>query len=71
MDAATARTGEGGMTVYTWKNGNYVHMGVNIQKSIKIDQETLEIIEACAGRSFSDKVRNMAKEFKRQQEEKR
>lgn len=57
--------------MYTWKNGNYVHMGVNIQKSIKIDQETLEIIEGCAGRSFSDKVRNMAKEFKRQQDEKR
>lgn len=57
--------------MYTWKNGNYVHMGVNIQKSIKIDQETLEIIESCPGRSFSDKVRNMAKEFKRQQDEKR
>lgn len=56
--------------MYTWKNGNYVHMGVNIQKSIKIDQETLEIIESCPGRSFSDKVRNMAKEFRRQQEEK-
>lgn len=56
--------------MYTWKNGNYVHMGVNIQKSIKIDQETLEAIESCPGRNFSDKVRNMAKEFKRQQGEK-
>ena len=47
--------------MYTWKNGNYQHVGANIQKSIKIDTETMEIIEAVAGRSFSDKVRNMAR----------
>ncbi len=51
--------------MYTWKNGNYQHVGANIQKSIKIDAETLEIIEAVAGRSFSDKVRNMAAEYRR------
>lgn len=51
--------------MYTWKNGNYQHVGANIQKSIKIDAETLEIIEAVAGRSFSDKVRNMAAEYVR------
>lgn len=51
--------------VYVWKNnGTYEHMGVNIQKSIKIDEETLEIINGCSGRSFSDKVRNMAKEYR-------
>lgn len=49
--------------MYTWKNGNYQHVGANIQKSIKIDTETLEIIEAVKGRSFSDKVRNMAAEY--------
>ena len=49
--------------MYTWKNGNYQHVGANIQKSIKIDTETLEIIEAVNGRSFSDKVRNMAAEY--------
>lgn len=51
--------------MYTWKNGNYQHAGANIQKSIKIDTETMEIIEAVAGRSFSDKVRNMAAEYVR------
>ena len=50
--------------MYTWKNGNYQHMGANIQKSIKIDAETLEIIEEVKGRSFSDKVRNMAAEYR-------
>lgn len=49
--------------MYTWKNGNYQHVGANIQKSIKIDAETMEIIEAAKGRSFSDKVRNMAAEY--------
>lgn len=49
----------------TWKNGNYQHVGTNIQKSIKNDAETLEIIEAVAGRSFFDKVRNMAVEYVR------
>ena len=51
--------------MYTWKNGNYQHVGANIQKSIKIDAETLEVIEAVEGRSFSDKVRNMAAEYRR------
>ena len=51
--------------MYTWKNGNYQHVGANIQKSIKIDAETLEVIEGVEGRSFSDKVRNMAAEYKR------
>lgn len=51
--------------MYTWKNGNYQHVGANIQKSIKIDAETLEVIEGIKGRSFSDKVRNMAAEYRR------
>lgn len=51
--------------MYTWKNGSYEHLGANIQKSIKIDNDTLEIIESCSGRSFSDKVRKMAEEYKR------
>ncbi|MCX4292250.1 MAG: hypothetical protein OSJ36_10725 [Odoribacter sp.] len=52
--------------VYVWKNNGstYEHMGANIQKSIKIDRETLDIINGCGGRSFSDKVRNMAKEYR-------
>ena len=50
--------------MYTWKNGNYQHVGANIQKSIKIDAETLEVIESVEGRSFSDKVRNMAAEYR-------
>lgn len=51
--------------MYTVKNGEYQHIGANIQKSIKIDAETLEVIESVKGRSFSDKVRNMAAEYKR------
>lgn len=51
--------------MYTWKNGKYQHIGANIQKSIKIDAETLEVIEGVEGRSFSDKVRNMAAEYRR------
>lgn len=52
--------------MYVWKNNGrtYEHLGANIQKSIKIDEETLEIINGCSGRSFSDKVRNMAKEYR-------
>ena len=58
--------------MYRWKdteNGkSYDHIGANIQKSIKIDRETFEIIESCQGRSFSDKVRNMAAEYKAMKE---
>ena len=58
--------------MYRWKNTDvgrsYEHIGANIQKSIKIDAETLEIIEGCHGRSFSDKVRNMAAEYRAMKE---
>lgn len=58
--------------MYRWKDTDvgrsYEHIGANIQKSIKIDAETLEIIEGCHGRSFSDKVRNMAAEYKAMKE---
>lgn len=51
--------------MYTFKNEKSQHIGANIQKSIKIDKETQEIIESVKGRSFSDKVRNMAEEYLR------
>lgn len=51
--------------MYTFKNGECQHIGANIQKSIKIDVETMEIIKCVKGRSFSDKVRNMAAEYKK------
>ena len=51
--------------MYTLKNGKSQHIGANIQKSIKIDKETQEIIESVKGRSFSDKVRNMAEDYLR------
>ena len=51
--------------MYTYKNGKYQHIRANIQKSIKIDAETQEIIESVRGRSFSDKIRNMAEEYQR------
>ena len=51
--------------MYTFKNGKSQHIGANIQKSIKIDKETQEIIESVKGRSFSDEVRNMAEEYLR------
>ena len=51
--------------MYTFKNGKSQHIGANIQKSIKIDRETQEIIETVKGRSFSDKVRNMPEEYLR------
>lgn len=51
--------------MYKWKNGNFQHVGANIQKSIKIDVATMEIIEGIEGRSFSEKVRKMAEEYKR------
>lgn len=54
--------------MYVWKDGKngreYDHLRADIQKSIKIDEETLKIIEGCSGRSFSDKVRKMAAEYK-------
>lgn len=54
-----------GRDMYTFKRGKLQHIEANIQKSIKIDTETQEIIESVRGRSFSDKVRNMAEEYRK------
>lgn len=51
--------------MYIYKNGKSQHIGAHIQKSIKIDADTLEIIEGIKGRSFSDKVRKMATEYRK------
>ena len=52
--------------MYVWNNeGKYEHLGANIQKSIKVDKETFDIIQSCGGRSFSARVRTMAAEYKR------
>lgn len=51
--------------MYKWKkDGSYNHIGADIQKSIKIDTETFNTIKTVNGRSFFDKVRNMATEYK-------
>lgn len=39
--------------MYTFKNGKSQHIGANIQKSIKIDKETQEIIESVKGRMIT------------------
>ena len=41
----------------------YEQIRADIQKSIRIDRSTLEIIEGCEGRSFSDKLRRMAEDY--------
>lgn len=51
--------------MYIFKEGARQQIGANIQKSIKIDAKTQEIIESVHGRSFSDKVRNMAEEYRK------
>lgn len=45
------------------KEGRYGHIGANIQKTIKVNEEVYRIINECSGRSFSDKIRKMAYEY--------
>lgn len=41
----------------------------DIQKSVKLDRYAYDIISSCSGRSFSDKVRNLAYEYSNLKEE--
>lgn len=45
------------------KNGRYSKLRADYQTSIRIDKRTKEIIDKMDGRSFSDKVRNLAYEY--------
>lgn len=51
------------MLVY--RDGIYTKLGADIQKTIKLDYKSYEIISGMHGRSFSDKVRNTAYEYER------
>lgn len=52
-----------------YRDGIYRKLGADIQKSIKLDFESYEIINGMPGRSFSDKVRNTAYEYRRLKEQ--
>lgn len=39
------------------------HVNADIQKSVRLNSTAVQIIESVPGRSFSDKVRNMAYEY--------
>lgn len=51
--------------MYEYRDGYYRRLRADIQKSIRIDRETYEIIDSFEGRNFSDKIRKMAREFKK------
>ena len=51
--------------MYITRGGRFRYIKCDIQKSIKIDKFTFEIIESCRGDNFSEKVRNLAEDYDR------
>ena len=51
-----------------WNGKEWEHMNGK-QKTVRMDAETIEIIEGYHGRDFSKKLRNLVKDFARQNQE--
>ena len=53
------------------ENGYYVYrkLNANVHKSVRMDVETYEIISRHHGNSFSEKLRNLVKDYYRFQNE--
>ena len=54
------------MCVYEYRRGHYRRIRCDVQKSIKLDEETYKIINNIPGKNFSQKIRNMAIQFEKQ-----
>lgn len=49
--------------MYAWKDGKYTNDDCNVLKSVRLDRDTIEAINAFHGRNFSDKLRNLIREY--------
>lgn len=52
------------------RNGRYSKLNADYQTSIRIDKRTKEIIDSMEGRSFSDKIRNLACQYEEMKKDK-
>lgn len=55
--------------MYKWVNGVRTNDDYSKSKTVRLYPETLEVIEGYKGRSFSEKLRNLVKDFARQNQE--
>ena len=55
--------------MYKHVNGVYTNDDLSVSKTVRLYPETLEIIEGYRGKSFTEKLRNLVKDFARQNQE--
>lgn len=60
---------EGGQQMYKTVNGEWTNDDYSKSKTVRLYPETLEVIEGYRGRNFSEKLRNLVKDFARQNQE--
>lgn len=51
--------------MYTYKNGSYTNNDMSVLKTIRFNPEEIRIIEACRGKNFSEKLKNLIKEYQK------
>lgn len=50
-------------------NGVYTNDDLSVSKTVRLYPETLEVIEGYRGKNFTEKLRNLVKDFARQNQE--
>lgn len=55
--------------MYKHVNGVYTNDDLSVSKTVRLYPETLEVIEGYRGKNFTEKLRNLVKDFARQNQE--
>ncbi len=55
--------------MYKHVNGVYTNDDLSVSKTVRLYPETLEVIEGYRGKNFTEKLRNLVKDFVRQNQE--
>lgn len=57
--------------MYRYKNGKYTNDDHSVSKTVRLDPDDIAIIESCAGRNFSDKLKRLIRDYARQKDRER
>lgn len=55
--------------MYKHVNGEWTNDDMSVSKTVRLYPETLEVIEGYRGKNFTEKLRNLVKDFVRQNQE--
>lgn len=51
--------------MYGHKNGSYTNDDLSTSKTVRFNPDEIKIIETCKGKTFSEKLKNLIREYRK------